>query len=169
MAANCSINLSSIFNIPTISYSHRSHTRHSHPILIFSVKTEEKLLGVKSPKNKLISNGVVSQRNDLKSTMIATLPSKEPLNFDSSFVFSAPSRLLPLGVVLCNVVDDIINYFISNLMRPFMAPRFFLVENFSLMHETILVVCSEMESTLLDCINGVFICNEMNPIFIPKG
>lgn len=157
MAANCSINLSSAFNFPTRSYS---HTRHSHPIVVFSVKTDEKL---PDPKNKPAVNGAGSQSSDLKSTPTptptATVPSEDQLNGISS----------ALAAVLCNAVDDLINKFIDNPLRPFVDPRLVLAGNFAPVQETAPVECDKIQGTLPACVDGVYIRNGPNPRYVPRG
>lgn len=151
MAANCSINLSSAFNIPTRSYS---HTRHSHPIVVFSVKTDEKLPDL---------NGAGSQSSDLTSTPTptptATVPSEDQVNGISS----------ALAAVLCNAVDDLINNFIDNPLRPFVDPRLVLAGNFAPVQETAPVECDKIQGTLPACVDGVYIRNGPNPRYVPRG
>lgn len=150
MAAKCSINLCSVFNIPTRSYS------HTRPIVLFSVKNEKKL---RAPKNKPAVSGTGSQSNDLKSTPTATLPSEDPRNGNSS----------ALAAVLCNAVDDLINNFIDNPLRPSVDPRFVLAGNFAPVQETAPVACDKIQGTLPACVDGVYIRNGSNPRYVPRG
>lgn len=152
MAAICSINLSSVFNIPTRLYSHGSHTCHSHPVLVFSVKTQEKLPAVKSPSNKPGVNG----------------GAEDPLNGVSS-ADSTPSGALALAAVLCNAVDDVISNFVDNPLRPSMDPRYVLAGNFAPVQETAPVACAKVHGTLPACVNGVYIRNGPNPRYVPRG
>ncbi|KAH9322111.1 hypothetical protein KI387_016750, partial [Taxus chinensis] len=146
-----STKLSSVFHAP----------RYPRRLVVLNVQTHA----------KLVANTLTDNRTTL-----------DVENETSSYAFKSNRKLVnvqwfrsmnsldrPFSLLFCNVVDELIDNFIKKSSRPFVDPRFILVDNFAAVQETVPTKCLSVRGTLFACLNDVYIRNGPNPNQLPQS